>query len=114
MDYSNFKHLPKYFSISKATRLRLVQVDSILNSTGPIPLRFKDTFIGSKADKTLSRETYTIPVIFTANSPAATELAIKSLISHPKYFSISGGQGLAVTDSFNPKPFINKIMPEDF
>ena len=50
---------------------------------------FKDTFIGFKADKTLSRETYVIPIIFTANSLVATELISKSPISHLKYFLIS-------------------------
>ena len=89
MDYSNFKYPLKHFSISKATRLRLVWVDSILNSAGSVPPIFKDTFIGSKADETLSKETYVISIIFTANSLAATELVSKSPISHPKYFLIS-------------------------
>ena len=114
MDYSNFEHLPKHFSISKATYLRLVQVDSILNSAGPIPLRFKDTFIESKANKTLSKKTYAIPIIFTTNGLVAMELVIKSPISHLKYFLISSGQGLIVTNSLNPKPSINEIILKDF
>ena len=89
-------------------------VDSVLNSTSPVPLRFKDTFIGFEANKTLSRETYAIPIIFTTNGLVAMELVIKSPISHLKYFLISSGQGLAVTNSLNPKSFINEIMLEDF
>jgi len=69
--------------------------------------------MGSKANETLSRETYAIPVIFTAYGLAATELISKSPISHLKYSLTSNGQYLAITDSLNPKPPIDKIILED-
>ena len=113
MDYFNFKYPFRHFSISKATYLRLVWANSVLNSASPIPLAFKNTFIGSKADKTLNREIYVIPAIFTTNSLVATELTSKFPISHLKYFLISNRQGLAITNSLDLKPFIDKITLED-
>ena len=106
MDCFNFK-------ISKTTYLRLEWADSVLNSTNPISLAFKNTFIKSKADKTLSKDTYVIPAIFIINSLVTTELASRFPASHLKHFLISNRQDLAITDSLNPKPFINEITLEN-
>jgi len=70
---------------------------------------FKDTFIKFKADKTLSKDTYVIPVIFTANSLITTELVSRFPTFYLKYFLISDRQDLAITNSLNSKPFINEI-----
>ena len=88
-------------------------VDSILNSTGPVSLAFKNTFIKFKADKTLSKDTYAISTIFATDSLVATKLASRFPASHPKHFSISNGQDLAITDSLNSKPSINEITLEN-
>ena len=63
--------------------------------------------MGFKADKSLSIKAYTISVIFAADGLVVTKPARKFSISHPKYFLISNRQGLAITDSLNPKPSIN-------
>ena len=109
MDYFNSKHSFKHFSIPKATCLKLVWADYILNSASPFSLIFKNTFTRFKADKTLSRETYAIFIIFIINGLVAIKLASKFSIFYLKYFSISNGQDLAIADSLNPKPSINEI-----
>jgi len=106
MDCFNFK-------ISKATYLRLEWANSVLNSAGPVSLIFKDTFIRFKADETLSKDTYVIPVIFAINSLVATELVSRFPASHLKYFLISNRQDLVITDSLDSKPFINEITLEN-
>ena len=74
---------------------------------------FKDTFTRSKADETLSRETYTIPVVFIADGLVAIKLISKFPTFHPKYFSISNGQDLVITSSLNPEPFISRVLLEN-
>lgn len=113
MDYSNFEYSFNHFSISKATLLRLVWADSILNSANPVSFIFKDTFIKFKVDKTLIRETYTISIVFIANSLIIIKFVSKFPTSHPIYFSINNRQDLVITDFLNPKSFINKITPEN-
>jgi len=70
---------------------------------------FKNTFIRFKADETLSKDTYAIPVIFAADGLVTTELISRFSIFYPKHFLISDGQDLAMTDSLDPKPSINEI-----
>ena len=113
MDCSDFKYPFNYFSIFKATFLRLVWADFILNSTSPIPLAFKNIFIKSKVDKTLIRETYAISAVFTANSLVTIELINKFPASHPIYFLIDDRQDLAITNSLNPKSSIDEITLEN-
>jgi len=63
----------------------------------------------SEADKTLSKDTYVIPIIFAANSLVAIKLVSRFPTSHPKHFLISDGQDLAITNSLDLEPFINEI-----
>ena len=113
MDYFNFKYTFKHPLISKTTCLRLAWANSILNSTSSISFTFKNTFIRFKANKTLNKETCIIPTVFTANSLIAIKLINKFSISYSKNFLISNRQGLAITNSLNPKPSINEITLKD-
>jgi len=82
MDCFNFK-------ISEATYLRLKWADFVLNFAGPVSLAFKDIFIRSKADETLSKDTYVIPAIFAANGLIVIKLISRFPIFYLKYFLIN-------------------------